>query len=287
MKNWDDLRYFLAVARAGSVSTAAMQLGVNQSTVSRRVNAHEEFLGVRLFDRLPSGYQLTPEGEELLQYAERMEEESFAIERHVMGRNVALSGPIRVTAPLMLVKRLLIPQFKKFIKKHPEIELQLDVSHNIINLSKREIDVAIRVMRDMPSDNLIGRELGKLKLAVYGSKKYLNYYKKSKNLEPLRWVGEYNNEPRPNWLPEEYNNLALPFRANDAMVTIDAIKADMGVGRLPMIIGEADSCLQRIENSPVLLSGPLWILRHKGIRHVSRISAFVSFMSDEIRKTII
>lgn len=286
MNNWDDLRYFLAVARAESVSAAAEQLKVNQSTVSRRINSFEGSLKVTLFERFTTGYALTSEGEELRHYAELMEEHSFAIERHIMGKNIALSGPIRVTTPLLFVKPLLMPLLKQFSQLHPDIELQLEVSNKISNLTKQEADVAIRGLTYMPPENLIGREIGKFELAVYGSKKYLKQYQKANGSKPLHWIGEYNNKPRPDWLHATQQNLQLTLRTNDPLVTVDAIKAGMGVGRLPTLIAEQNPDMQRYTNTPKPLIMSMWILRHPGIRDVSRISTFVAFMTEALQKKL-
>jgi len=283
MNNWDDIRFFLAIARAGSVSAAALRLGVNQSTVSRRINAYEDAIKVRLFERLSTGFELTREGEELLTHAQRIEEESFAIERRIMGKNIALSGPIRVTAPLVLVKYLLMPMLKSFSASHPDIELQLDISDNIYNLSQREADVAIRITHEPPSENLAGRELAELRLSVYGSKTYLQSYQQSQHQPPLNWIGEDNNRPRADWLPEGINNLALVMRTNDVLATTEAIKAGVGIGRLPRLIGDNETDLVNVENTPPLQSVKMWILTHSDIRRVSRIKAFISFISDEVR----
>jgi DNA-binding transcriptional LysR family regulator len=284
--NWDDIRLFLAVARAGTVSSAAEKLAVNQSTVSRRINAYENNLNVRLFERFNTGYVLTREGEELLKHAERMEEESFAIERGIMGKNVALNGSIRVTAPLILVKYILMPAFIEFTKTHPDIELNIDVSNNLYNLTQREADVAIRVTRDAPPDNLVGRELGNVELGVYGEKKYLKKYyqhkKKDKNTQ-LHYIGEDNLHPHPHWLNENTFPLKLRMRTNDVLVTLDAVKAGLGVGRLATFIGDAEYNLQKVTNLPEIPLVPMWILSHPDMRQVSRINTFTRFMSEKIR----
>jgi len=285
--NWDDIRLFLAVARAGTVSGAAEVLGVNQSTVSRRINTYEKSLDVRLFERLNTGYVLTPEGEVLLQHAERMEEESAAIERSIMGKNVALSGPIRVTAPLILVKYILMPAFVEFSKTHPDIELTIDVSNNLYNLTQREADVAIRVTRDLPPDNLIGRELGKAELGVYGEKKYLKKYLQQKIKQqhtPLHYIGEDNLFVRPHWLNEDSLPIKLAMRTNDVLVTLDAVKAGLGVGRLATFIGDVEHSLEKMNNVPHLPLVPVWMLSHPDMRQVSRINMFTQFISEKIKR---
>jgi len=285
MQDWDELRVFLTVAQCGSVTAASMRLGVNQSTVSRRINNFEQKMNVRLFERLSTGYELTPEGEELKHRVLKIDDEVQAIDRHIMGKNIELNGPIRITTSLAIERYLLMPIFKKFNKLHPGIELHLDMSDNIYNLTQREADIAIRVTRDSIPENLIGRELGLLKFGVYGERKYLESYKKSKN-KPLRWIGEDNNELRPKWIPEKFDQLRLVIRTNEVLSTLDAIQQGLGVGRLPSFIGDAENKLSQLNTKHELSMVPVWLLTHVDMRRVNRMSVFTSFLVEEIRNSL-
>jgi DNA-binding transcriptional LysR family regulator len=284
MQNWDDLKFFLAVARAGSLTAASEILAVNQSTVSRRISGFEQELKVRLFERFSTGYVLTPEGEELLHRAERIEEESHAIERHVMGRNVELSGPIRVTCSLAIARYFLIPLLKRFNKMHPGIVVHLDLSSSLHNLTAREADVAIRVTRDAIPETLIGRELGQIDYTVYGRDDYVTAYYKHNAKEPLHWIGEDNNQDRPNWLPTDTGPLQLVMRSNNVIATLDLIKQGLGVGRLPCFMGEKESTLQQLDFQHTIPSIPVWMLTHADMRRVNRVSVFTAFVVEEFRK---
>lgn len=282
MHNWDDLRYFLAVARTGSVSGAAEKLAVNQSTVSRRINAFEAEMNVRLFERLTTGYQLTAEGQELLQRGLRIEEEATAIEHGVMGKNIELKGPVRVTVSLTVASYLLMPILKEFNAQHPGIELRLDLSDNLYNLTQREADVALRVITGPVPENLVGRELGKIGLAVYGEKRYLGKYLRSAKPLPLRWIGEDNTDPRPAWLHKHTDPLELVMRSNDVLATAAAIRQGLGVGRLPIFVGDALPELVRFEDAPTLPKRPFWFLTHPDLRRVNRVRVFSAFLSEKI-----
>lgn len=286
MQDWDDLRFFLSVARTGTVSAAAVKLGVNQSTVSRRINSFEKEIKVRLFERLSTGYELTPEGEELQHRVLLIEDEVQAIDRHIMGRNIELSGPIRITTSLAMVRYLLMPIFKHFNLLHPDIELHVDMSDNIYNLTQREADIAIRVTRDPIPENLIGRELGLLKFGVYGENKYLESYNSAKGKKPLRWIGEDNNDVRPNWLPENVEPLHLVMRSNQVLATLDAIEEGLGVGRLPCFIGDTGNKLTKLKLNKEVSGVPVWLLTHVDLRRVNRMSVFTSFMVEEMRKQL-
>lgn len=282
MHNWDDIRYFLAVARTGSVSAAAEKLSVNQSTVSRRINAFESEINVRLFERLTTGYQLTDEGEELLLRARRIEEEAFAIEHDIMGKNANLKGPLRVTTSLTIANYLIMPLLKEFNAQYPDIELQLDISDGLYNLTQREADIALRVTTDPVPENLVGRELGKIEMAVYGENNYLSEYLDSSISTTLRWIGEDNNEPRPGWLHKHTEPLQLVMRSNNVLATVSAIKTGLGIGRLPTFVGDAIPQLKRFEDTPTLQKRTLWLLSHPDMRKVSRVRAFGAFLAEHI-----
>jgi DNA-binding transcriptional LysR family regulator len=282
MHNWDDIRFFLAVARTGSISAAAHKLAVNQSTVSRRINGFEAQMNVRLFERLTTGYRLTTEGEELLRRATRIEHEAVAIEHEVMGKNVELKGSLRVTVSLTIASYVLMPILKEFSTAHPSIELRLDLSDNLYNLTQREADVALRVTTEPVPDNLIGRELGKIALAVYGEKHYLNKYLRSNKRQPLRWIGEDTNDPRPRWLHEHTDPLELVMRTNDVLATAAAIRHGLGVGRLPTFVGDASPELKRFDDAPELPRRPLWLLTHPDLRRMNRVRAFNAFLAEKL-----
>ena len=284
MQNWDDLRFFLAVARSGSLTAAAAKLDVNQSTVSRRIASFELELKVRLFERFPTGYVLTPEGEELLLRAQHIEEEAHAIERHVMGKNVELSGPIRVTCSLVIAQYFLIPLLPAFSQMYPGIVIHLHTANSLYNLSSREADVAIRVTRDAVPETLIGRELGHIQYGVYGRKDYVTAYRRSKGKQPLFWIGEDSHHDRPDWLPPTVDPLRLVMSSNDVLPTFDLLKQGLGVGRLPRFMGDRESTLRRLETGHVIPAVPIWLLTHADIRKVNRISVFTTYIADEFRK---
>jgi DNA-binding transcriptional LysR family regulator len=148
MIDWDDVRHFLAVARRGSVRAAAGRLGVNHSTVLRRIAQLEERLGAHRFEKLPSGYRLTAAGEEVLELANQMETSSHQLETRVFGRNQSVRGLLRVTLTPPLAAHLLMPDFADFARLHPDIEMEILSSGELANLTNREAHVAIRVVYD-------------------------------------------------------------------------------------------------------------------------------------------
>lgn len=183
--DWDDLRYFLAVKRAGSVSGAARHLRVNHSTVLRRLGNLENGLGVRLFERLPGGYAMTAAGEALAAQLVGVGDRIEAAQRQLSGLDLRLSGAIRLTSTDTLMHDLLMPYLAEFRRAHPDIELQLVINNSFLSLTKREADVAIRPS-NKPPEHLIGRRAGRIQTAVYASKAYLERKRRKSFERPTR-----------------------------------------------------------------------------------------------------
>jgi len=186
--NWDNLRYFLAIAQAGSIRGAAIELNVNHTTVSRRINAFEESLGVKLFERQLTGYKLTPAGEQLTPTAERIQEEVDTLDRQTFGLKTQLEGELKITLPPAFALHLVAPMLSRFSKTYPGIELDIAISKHELNITRREADVAIRVTRT-PPEHLIGRKITSYKKSVYASVEYLKEHSED-NLQWLGSVGE-------------------------------------------------------------------------------------------------
>jgi DNA-binding transcriptional LysR family regulator len=189
MIDWDDVRYFLAVARGGSVRAAAERLGVNHTTVLRRIAQLEERLGAQMFEKLPSGYRLMEAGEEVLEFAEQMEASSNRLETQIFGRDQGVRGLLRVTLAPTLATHLLMPDFAEFAHLHPDIEMEILSSGELANLTNREADVAIRVVYDRKTLplNLHGLKGSELFGGVYMSRDRLAAWRADAP-DPIRWI---------------------------------------------------------------------------------------------------
>src|SRR3989440_10632092 len=189
MIEWDDVRYFLAVARGGSVRAAADRLGVNHTTVLRRIAQLEERLGAQMFEKLPSGSRLTAAGEEVLEFAGQMEASSHQLQTRVFGRDQGVRGLLRVTLPPPLAAHLLMPDLAEFARLHPDIEMDILSFGELANLTNREADVAIRVVYDRKTlpQNLHGVKGPDLFGAVYISRDRLAAWRAGAP-DPLRWT---------------------------------------------------------------------------------------------------
>lgn len=280
-QNWDDLRVFLAVARAGSLSGAARSLGVNHSTVFRRVGAFEELLGVRLFERLPSGYLLTPAGEELREAAQRIEEEILAVGRQLRGQDLRLSGALRLTTIDMLALWLLPRHLASFRRDYPGIELEVSVSNAALNLTKREADVALRI-GNKPPESLVGRRVGRLVFAIYGARG-CRAGRPEKELEKHDWIGfDSEHAALARRFSEFLPGVQPIYRVNSVAAALAAAAAGVGLAPLPCGIADREASLERLCDLPDSFTLDLWLLTHEDLRRTARIRAFMDFMAEAL-----
>lgn len=282
MKDWDDFRFFLAVARKGSIRAAAASLAVNHSTVSRRIDAFEKRLNARLFERLPSGYFLTEAGENMLEFAERIESETISAGRLVAGRDALLSGPLRVTLPNTIATKLLMPDLVVFSETHPEISLELDISTSMADLTRREADVAIRVSNDPPA-NLIGRRLLKYASAIYASDEYIVRHDITIPGKDLEWIGWNDTVPDPQWVRESpYPEAKVKNKIFNTLVHLEAAKCGMGLCMLPCFIGDTEPLLQRLPPGVPEPDREIWLLTHEDLRHTAKVRVFLDFIAKSV-----
>ena len=280
MIEWDDVRYFLAVARGGSVRAAAERLEVNHSTVLRRIAQLEERLGARMFEKLPSGYRLMDAGEEVLEFAEQMEASSNQLETRVFGRDQRVRGLLRVTLASTLATHLLMPDFADFGRLHPEIEMEILSADEPVNLTNRQADVAIRVVydRDTLPLNLHGLKGPELFGGVYMSRDLLAAWRAGAP-DPIRWIVR-NKHGIPDWAREgEVPAAEVPFRTTDAGAQIVAVRQGIGMATLPCFVGDADPLLVRVPGTDLHMHGTLWLLTQGETRKTKRVRLFTEFVS--------
>jgi molybdate transport repressor ModE-like protein len=276
--NWDDLRLFLAVARAGSLSGAARALGVNHSTVFRRVGAFEEAIEARLFERLPSGYVLTEAGEEMLETALRVEAEISELDRKIAGQDLRLSGTVRITTVDMLALGLLPRHLAAFHAAYPGIELEVVATNAAVSLSRREADVALRVS-NQPPETLVGRRVGRLVFAAYGAAAATDGTA-DVPLAERDWIGfDSDHEALVRRFADFLPETRPIFRANSVAVAIAAAKAGIGLAPLPCGIADLEPDLVRVAPLPDDFTRDLWLLTHEDLRRTARIRAFLDFLA--------
>jgi DNA-binding transcriptional LysR family regulator len=280
MIDWDDVRYFLAVAREGSVRAAAGGLGVNHATVLRRIAQLEERLGVQMFEKLPSGYRLTAAGDEVLEFANQMEASSHQLETRVFGRDQSVRGLLRVTLPPFLATHLLMPDFADFARMHPGIEVEILSSGEVANLTNREADVAIRFVSDRKNLplNLHGLMGPEVRSGVYMSRDRLAAWRAGA-LDPIRRIVA-GNHGIPDWAYQgEVRITEVPFRTPDAEAQVVAARQGIGITRLPCFVGDADPLLVRVPGTDLDMQAALWLLTQGETRKTKRVRLVTEFLS--------
>lgn len=286
LSDWDDLRFFLAVARARSVSGAARTLRVNHATVSRRIQGFEERVGARLFERLAGGWLPTPVGEEMLAAALRVEEEMQRLDRRVAGTDARLSGPLRVTLSDAAALGVM-DDLRGFAEAYPDIDLQVMASYALTNLTRREADVAIRVT-ERPADHLVGRRVGSTAVALFGAVALLSTWEQELGLGKLPWlgwdgsIGAYGGA---GWTAEHVPAARIVARFDSVLVAYHATRAGMGICFLPCALGDRDPTLRRVDPELLLPGLPIWILTHPDLRETARVRAFMAFMGDAMSRS--
>jgi DNA-binding transcriptional LysR family regulator len=279
---WDDLRYVLAVANAGSLAGAARKLHVNHTTVLRRISAFEKRVGLRLFERLPSGYVLTAGGEELIAAARHLEDTIANVERKLAGRDLRVSGTVRVTTTDTLIASILPEILAEFRAAHSGIQIELAVSNLMLNLSKRDADIAIRPAKD-PPETLVGRRVARIAFAIYGSPHYLAKHPDIDDLAGHEWVGTDDSLAGTSvaqWMRSNLAGSEITLRADSLLVLRQAAQAGLGLAALPCYLGDTSPNLVCVHEPIAAMETALWILTHEDLRHTARIRAFTEFAAN-------
>ncbi|MEM1434411.1 MAG: LysR family transcriptional regulator [Pseudomonadota bacterium] len=280
--DWDDLRVILGVWRGGSTRAASHLVGMSHATIARKVDALETRLGVRVFDRLPSGYALTQDGEDLLTAAQNIEAELNAVQLKLTGRDKRLSGVIRITTLDVVATSFLMPVLSEFGALYPEIEFELTVGYQSLDLRKREADVALRGVRK-PPEHLIGHRLTAVSWTGYASQKYIDNHDFGAEGN-ARWIGFGTRSASAPWI-QESPNPQLPAWGlfDDLPLQVEAARHHMGVSYLPCFLGDPDPDLVRVPPEKLIERHDFWLLRHKDTRATVRLRVFSEFITDAFR----
>lgn len=274
--DWENIHYFVELARCGSLSAAARHLRVDHSTVARRIAALETELGIRLFDRLPRGYALTPAGEQMAGLAERLEEDVFAIERFARGQPDEPAGSVRLSAPPVFASAFLAPRLGPLRLRFPKVVLELIGESRPAFLNRREADLAIRLER--PQDpGLVARRLGGLSYALYATAAYLNGRAESQ-WEFVAYDGSLDHVPQQRWLLAEAAGRPIVLRANDLASLHAAVCAGLGVSALPCFLADPQPELVRLPSSGDGVTRDLWLLVHPDLRRAAPVRVVMDFL---------
>ncbi len=274
--NWSDLRFVLAVARTQSFAEAGRRLGVNESTVARRISQAESRLGARLFERNLGVSHPTKAGAVVVSGAERIELEVQAVESAVSGADRLAAGSVRVTSVPIIVNRVLVPALPQLLRKHPQLQIELIAEPRDLSLTKRDADIALRLARPRKEFRAIARCIGRLDYAVYGLS--------GRSMEPLPWITYEDSMadlPQGRWIQERVirdGETPIQVMVNDAEAILQAVNAGLGKSLLPIAIGDREPGLVRHSDGPVLLSRELWLMVHPELRDLTRIRVVMDWL---------
>lgn len=275
--NWDDVKLFLKVAEQGSFRRAADELQLGHSTLSRRIEALETSIDVKLFSRQSTGLTLTAAGEQMLSAAESVSETLEGLASKLYGQESGISGHVRLTVPEVVFQYLLAGPISDFMNEWPDITLEIDCSYQLMNLATREADLAIR-LTNSPPDSLIGSHLGTLYDSAYATQTYIERFKASSETrhELVHPGGDYPLHPA--FLPEYAAELPPKIRLTIPSIhgQTRAAEQSLGLAMLPTIIGEPNPQLIRMSEPQPRLE--IWLLGHPDTRHNPRLQIFRAFL---------
>lgn len=283
---WDDFRIVQMIAQHRSLGGAADVLGLNHSTVFRRLNALEDELGTRVFERSRNGYALTPAGEEMVALAERMAASIVDFERRIAGRDLRPSGELRITTTDTIFTAILGPLLKVFRDRYPEIRLELVVESRALNLSKRDADIAIRVSTE-PPETLVGRRIAAVAWAAYGPKGLCCETGVPPAALSGPWIGfgePINTTAAARWFAQTHANAPIAATLNTVVGIHAAIGSGLGIGLLPCLIGDRSPELVRLGPTIPEAASTLWLLTHPDLKHSARVRAFLDFFGSELTR---
>ncbi|MFC7516357.1 LysR family transcriptional regulator [Herbaspirillum sp. GCM10030257] len=286
--DWNDLKFFLAVARSGSLSGAAAALCTSASTVSRHVDALEKRFGRTLFLRQQSGYLLTDEGVELIEQVEQVEQAMMATERK--GHRSAqqeVSGIVKLATTEMLASHLVVPHLHKLRARHPKLRIELDVALARVNLSRREADLALRMVAPNEGEaDYIARRIGKIDFDVYCASSAMPANDGEDQPDGWRgrdyfsWGGNWDELPMAKWMRSTFSDKPPAIVCNSLLTQYAAVRAGLGLGMLPCFIGDGDSGLCRVSRDAIPVSRDLWLMYHRDMKASRRVVAVQDFIKE-------
>ena len=292
MLDWNDLRYFLAVAREGSTLAGARTLGTSQTTVARRIAALEEVLGIRLFEKRQAGYVLTPAGQELLDKARRVEVSAEAFTEAASARTRDLTGSVRITSEEIYALSLISPLLRDLHDLHPEIMVELDTSSGLRDLGAGEADIALRSSSSEQPAGLVGRRLGVDDWTLYCSRDYAERHGRPTSIKELKRHAIVGGGGAKLW--EHYQAWLRSMDLEDRVAMhhasstglLSAIRSGFGVAVLPCVVGDADPDLIRCIPPRDGHGRVLWLLTHERVRHEPRIRTVIDFLYERLSRHV-
>lgn len=286
--DWGSIESFLAIARAGKLTTAAQKLGIEHSTLSRRIKNLEASLQARLFERSAKGYRLTPQGERLMVTAQEMETLAIQAEQNIAGSSSRIAGVVRIGATDGFGTSFLAPRLCTMSARHPELQLELVTMPRLFNLTKREADMAIGLRRP-EKGQIYARKLVDYELGLYGSAEYLEKNgapTKTSDLQDHKFVGYipdliYAEEL--NYLPLVSKGIEPQMTSSNLLAQLSMTQNNAGLCILPHFMASVHPNLQHVLADEILITRSFWLLVHSDIRDHARIRYCSDFLTEEVR----
>ncbi len=293
MFDWNDLRHFLALARYGSMGAAARSIGVDQSTVQRRIAALEKSIALPLVERRPGGYGLTAQGALLLPDVERVEAAVDALQRRMKTLDGSGQGYVRVASLVTVGQRIISSGFiERFHELHPGVTVEMLMGQRVADLARGEADVAIRG-GGAGSDALVGMKIVDLPWGIYASREFVARHGKPRSEGDLEQYGiieltdELERVPAARWMQAHARGAPVAARCGNVPSAVLAVKAGAGLAALPAVHAARDNDLVCVLGPLPELAYPMYLFVHKDLRQAPRISAFFEFCQRELKPVLL
>lgn len=281
MRDWENIRFFVSVAEAGTLSRAARALKVDHATVSRRITALEAALGVRLVDRLPRACRLTEIGEQVFARASAMGMEAHGIERLAQSARQPLAGRVTLSAPPVLVAHLLADQLGRFRTDHPTIRLSISAQGQQVSLSRREADVALRLVRPEEAGS-VARKIGSMAFGLYAHHSYAQL-SLPEQWQFIAFEQSYDDMPQQRWLKDIAGDRPTVCELNHISEHLIAARAGAGVAGLPCFLGDRDAELVRLETDVAPFARDIWLVVHRDFVETPKVRAVMNFVAAVVK----
>jgi DNA-binding transcriptional LysR family regulator len=292
MFDWNDLKAFLAVARGGSTLAGAKTLGVNQTTVARRIESLEHDLKLKLFERGQTGSRLTEVGHSLIAEAEKVEQAAIRFGNFAAGQLRGVGGSLRMTTNELVANTMVIPALLEFRKVHPDVQVDLVITDRAMDLENGEADLAIRTALSLPVSDLVARKICDHELALYCSRDYANRRGAPGSPEELKdhdlidVTTEMGEMAGATWMMRHAGGKQPITRSNSMASLVHAVKAGLGIGALPCTIGDIDHDLIRCSEAIDEARATSWIMTRRDLKDTPRVRAFIDFMVPYLQQQI-
>lgn len=284
--NWDDLQYFLHVARTNNLTQSALDLKVSQSTIARRISGLEEDIKITLFTRHQTGYFLTEQAKDIFQYALDVEAKIMGFEHAVASLQDDVAGTVKLATAENMATEVIIPALPKLYKQYPKLRLEIVTSSSTVGFLKHEVDIALRLVRP-EQDNLLVRRVGRMSYSLFAHTKYLASFQKpyAKHVEQyqfITWDSAYSHLPSARWLAKHIPNAQSILATTSVATQIASVKAGLGVAVLPNMLAAHDKELIAIKED--VFADDIWIVSYAELRSSKNIRAVIDFIVQELHE---